>query len=179
MSVVFLLDTCVLRELRKRRPNAAVVSFIDETKLFYIPGGALVELQADMARADAIDPDRAAARREWYLRIIRSRIPVKHTTVMMMEVWATLDVDPRLQSLKLHVKHDKLSRAGHDIHIAATALVSQLPIATMEVEAFAIINEYFPLPSIYDPIERRWHSRPEQLAGDLHVQQSAACQTEC
>ena len=43
MSAVFLLDTCVLRELRKRRPNAAVVSFIEETKLFYIPGGARVE----------------------------------------------------------------------------------------------------------------------------------------
>lgn len=164
MSAVFLLDTCVLRELRKRRPNAAVVSFIEETKLFYIPGGALVELQADIARTDAVDPVRAAAQQEWYLRIVRSRIPVKHTTVEMMEVWAALDVDPRLHSLKLHVKNGKSSRTGHDIHIAATALVTQLPIATMEVEGFALIDKYFPLPGIYNPIEHRWHSKPAQLA---------------
>ncbi|MBB5574994.1 MULTISPECIES: hypothetical protein [Rhizobium] len=99
-----------------------MVSFIEETKLFYIPGGVLVELQADIARTDAVDPVRAAAQQEWYL-------------------------------------------------------VTQLPIATMEVEGFALINKYFPLPGIYNPIEHRWHSKPAQLADYNQGQWGATFQT--
>ncbi|WP_461512169.1 hypothetical protein [Rhizobium mongolense] len=40
--------------------------------------------------------------------------------------------------------------------IAATAIAHQMPIATLNVRDFLLIDRYFPLPGIFDPLSMEW-----------------------
>ena len=62
-------------------------------------------------------------------------------------------------------------RGGQDLHIAATALVHRLPIATMNVADFMRINDCYPLPEVYDPLTDCWHTRMEPLADQYPLTQ--------
>lgn len=55
-----------------------------------------------------------------------------------------LAADPRLRNLIVSHPGAKRIRLGQDLHIAAAALVSQLPIATFNVKDFLLINSYYP-----------------------------------
>ncbi|WP_338015102.1 PIN domain-containing protein [Endobacterium cereale] len=170
MTDSFLLDTCVLSEVSKRQPNPNVIRFLDTSANLFLPAAALMEFQLGIAEASSSDPVRAVRLSNWYSRTVTAGLPILDTTREVAEVWGVLAADPRLRNLVVGHARAKKPRNGQDLHIAACALVHRLPIATMNVSDFSLIDRCYPLPGIYDPLGNRWHAR----MSPLQVQEQSA-----
>lgn len=154
MSTAFVLDTCVVSETFLPRPRENVIAFLASADNYFIPAGVLIELQMGITKVCATSPLKAVKLSAWYNQLKRAGIPVIDTDADISEICGILSADPRLQGL----------RRGQDLQIAAAALSRRLPIATMDVDDFMLINSCYPLPGIYDPLFDRWHVRMEPLA---------------
>ncbi|TAV21356.1 type II toxin-antitoxin system VapC family toxin [Rhizobium ruizarguesonis] len=157
MKTAFVLDTCVISETSLPRPRESVIAFLASADNYFIPAGALMELQMGITKVCATNPLKAVKLSAWYNDLKRAGIPIIDTDADVSEICGILSVDPRLESL----------RRGQDLHIAAAALSRRLPIATLNVDDFLRIDACYPLPGIYDPLHDRWHVRMEPLA-DLY-----------
>ncbi|MBY3417059.1 type II toxin-antitoxin system VapC family toxin [Rhizobium laguerreae] len=162
MKTAFLLDTCVISETALPRPRESVIAFLATADNYFIPAGALMELQMGITKICATNPIKAVQLSAWYHGLVRAGIPIVETDREVSETWGVLSADPRLQ--RLIPGSGKKPRGGQDLHIAAAALVRRLPIATMNVNDFMLIHDCYPLPGIYDPLADRWHTRMEPLA---------------
>ncbi|MCQ1768063.1 type II toxin-antitoxin system VapC family toxin [Neorhizobium galegae] len=163
MATAFVLDTCVISESFWPRPRENVMRFLQTASNYYIPAGALMELQAGITEVCATNPLKAVALSKWYYELLRSGVPIIETGKEVSEIWGILSVDPRLKAYSGRDGRSK-SRGGQDLHIAAAALAHRLPIATMNVGDFMRIDACHPLPGIYDPAQDVWHTRMEPLA---------------
>ncbi|SCX31344.1 hypothetical protein DSM25558_5188 [Agrobacterium sp. DSM 25558] len=162
MKTAFLLDTCVLSESSLPRPREAVMRFLATAENYFMPAGALMELQAGITKVCSVNPLKAVQLTAWYHKLVKAGIPFVETDWEISEIWGILSVDPRLQGLNQSGRGK--FRAGQDLHIAAAAIVRRLPIATMNVSDFMLINECYPLPGLYDPAAEIWHASVEPLA---------------
>lgn len=161
----FLLDTCVLSESSKTRPHPSVTDFFTSAENLIIPVAALMELQMGIMKVCETSPTKAVKLSSWYQKLISGQIPIAPTDRHVCEVWGTLAADPRLRHLVIPRPQTKRPRAGQDLHIAATALVHRAAIATFNVKDFLLIDSCYPLPGIYNPMERVWHAKIEPLYG--------------
>lgn len=160
----FLLDTCVLSETSKPKPDAGVLDFIDTAANLTIPIAALMEFQMGIMERCATDPIGAVRLSGWFTKLLNAGMPLAETNRDVAEVWGTLSSDKRLRNLITGDPRSKKPRNGQDIHIAAVAIVERLPIATFNVKDFQLINECYPLPGIYNPREEKWYSKMAPLA---------------
>lgn len=163
MTKAFILDTCVLSEMSKARPNQSVVRFLETATDLKLPSAVLMEFQLGITEVSAKDPIRAVTLSNWYQRVISAGFPILDTTKEVAEVWGILAADPRLRNLIVGDARAKKPRNGQDLHIAAFALVHRLPIATMNVRDFELIDRCYPLPGIYNPTAERWHAQMSAL----------------
>lgn len=163
MSTTFILDTCVLSEASKRRPNASVVQFLETVPDLRLPTAVLMEVQLGITQVSATDPVRAVKLGNWYQWVMSAGFPILDTTREVAEIWGVLAADPRLRNLVVGHAHAKHPRNGQDVHIAAFALAHRLPIATMNLRDFELIDRCYPLPGLYNPSDGRWHVRIEPM----------------
>ena len=163
MTRAFILDTCVLSELSRDRPNQSVVRFLETAADLKLPSAVLMEFQLGITEASVKDPVRAVRLSNWYQRVISAGFPILDTTKEVAEVWGILAADPRLRNLVVGHARAKKPRNGQDLHIAAFALVHRLPIATMNVRDFDLINQCHPLPGIYNPTAECWYAQMSPL----------------
>jgi predicted nucleic acid-binding protein len=163
MPTAFLLDTCVISETSLARPRESVVRFLETAHNYYMPTGALMELQMGITKVCATNPAKAVKLSNWYHRLVTAGIPIVETDREISETWGVLAADPRLHKFSPN-GGGKRARGGQDLHIAAASLVRRLPIATMNVNDFMLINDCYPLPGVYDPLNDKWHARMEPLA---------------
>ncbi len=163
MTETYILDTCVLSEVSRDRPNRSVVRFLEMAAELKLPSAVLMEFQLGITEASAKDPVRAVKLSNWYQRVMSAGFPILDTTKEVAEVWGILAADPRLRNLVVGHAKAKKPRNGQDLHIAAFALVHRLPIATMNVRDFELIDRCYPLPGIYNPMEESWHARMSPL----------------
>lgn len=127
---MYLLDTNVLSELRKRRSgkiDAAVeawVGSVDQADL-YLSVITVMEIELGIARLERRDPRQADVLRLWL-----------HAKVIPAFAGRILIVDTpiALRCARLHVPETKSER---DAWIAATGLVHDLTIVTRNVADFA------------------------------------------
>lgn len=163
MAMAFLLDTCVLSETSRVKPHPSVVDFIQAADNLIIPAAALMELQLGIMKCCATDPIKAVKLSNWYQKLVSSGIPIAETDRHVCEVWGTLSADPRLRNLIVPRQDAKKTRSGQDLHIAAAALVHRAAIATFNIKDFLLIDSYYPLPGIYNPMEDKWYAKIESL----------------
>lgn len=161
MSLGFLLDTCVLSETSRRNPHPAVARFIETAENLMLSVAVVMEFQMGITEISHKDPVRAVRLATWYQRLAASGLPVIDTNTEVAEVWGVLAADPRLKNLFVANARAQKPRAGQDLHIAAVALVHRVAIATMNVKDFTLIDRFYPLPGIYNPMEDQWHARIE------------------
>jgi|UPI00068B2608 predicted nucleic acid-binding protein len=153
----FLLDTCVVSEATKLRPNPAVMDFLEMADEYYIPAAVLFEAQAGIASIAASDPAKAARLSNWYCKPLK--LPIIEPTIDILEIWGRLEGDRRLNGLRLPRTGANTLRSSQDIHIAAVAIARGAAIATMNVKDFLMIDKHHPLPGIYNPREQKWYAR--------------------
>ncbi|HEY8874674.1 MAG TPA: type II toxin-antitoxin system VapC family toxin [Stellaceae bacterium] len=134
---MYILDTNVVSELRRPRPNPAVVGWLSATTAgqIFIAAVSFGELQAGVEMTRRQDPEKAAAIESWIDAVAASYsiIPMDEVTFRR---WARL----------MHRRSDDLIE---DAMIAATAMVHNMTVVTRNLRDF----EQFAVPTL-NPFHR-------------------------
>jgi toxin FitB len=134
---MYLLDTNVISELRRSRPDRSVLSWISEvaSEELFIAAVTFGELQAGVELTRQQDAPKATAIEEWIDEIAASYAVIPMDEVIFRR-WARL----------MHRRSDHLIE---DAMIAATALVRDMTVVTRNVRDF----ELFAAPTL-NPLRR-------------------------
>ena len=122
---MILLDTMVLSELRKARPNPGVVTYLkgQSAETVFLSAMTLGEMEAGIERQRSVTPDLAAGLAQWLvlmeLQFAPSILPV---TPAIAKLWGRLCV--------------RTGAKGIDNLIAATALCHNLTVVTRNAKDF-------------------------------------------
>jgi toxin FitB len=114
----YLLDTDVVSELRKPRPNGGVIAWLNqqEEEQLFLSGVTMGELQAGIERTRRQDPAKAIEIESWADQVAASYQILPMDTPCFREWGRIMDRKP--------------DRLLEDAMIAATARVHQLIVAT-------------------------------------------------
>lgn len=106
------------------------------------------------------DPHRALLITNWVDELISTAFPFPEMTTAVATVYAGMTSVPALRHMWTVQRGQKSNRLGHDLMISAVAIAHRMPILTANVDDFVEINEHFPLPGIYHPMEAEWYVEP-------------------
>ena len=125
----YLLDTPVVSELRKPKPHAAVVAWLQtlHDDQIYISTVTIGELQRGMERARRQNADKAREIEIWLDQMEASRNLISMDAACFRE-WARL-----MERTSEHL-------LGENAMIAATARVHRLKVATRRTSDFALLG---------------------------------------
>ncbi|MFZ4860059.1 MAG: type II toxin-antitoxin system VapC family toxin [Desulfuromonadaceae bacterium] len=137
---MWLLDTMVISELRKRVPDQNVVSWLSSTaeKDLYISVVTISEIQRGIALQRSIDAPFAERLQRWLDALM------KNYSDRLLPI--TSAIACRRGELSARVGHD-----GADVMIAATALQHGLSVATRNERHFS----FFSVPILNPYLNRR------------------------
>jgi predicted nucleic acid-binding protein len=124
--VTYLLDTNVVAELRRQRPNAGVLAWFDSIRRpqdLYLSVLTIAEIRRGIERIGARDPQQRAALEEWL------------TTLLGEHAVSTVSVDPEIADRWARVE-PTYGAPNVDGLLAATALVRDWTLVTGNVAAF-------------------------------------------
>jgi predicted nucleic acid-binding protein len=121
---VYLLDTNVVSEMRRLRPNRAVVAWLDEISAdqIFIAAITLGELQAGVEMTRQQEPLKAEQIEAWINDIADS--------------YAILPMDGPIFRRWAQLMHRRSRDLLEDALIAATALINNLTVATRNLRDF-------------------------------------------
>lgn len=87
MDMAFLLDTDVLSETSRAKPDPMVVNFILKAHNILLPAAALMELQKGITEVCSRDPLKAVKLSAWYNELTSGGIPIIPTDKHVIDVW--------------------------------------------------------------------------------------------
>lgn len=162
-SKYIILDTNILSEAQKPRPRPELVVWLEtlSPSLVAIPYSAIFEISYGIALLADTDPERADKLKKWRAEFLALDFIIPETNPDVADVVAQMACKGPLKDHWITcpdvngIKKRKL-KFGSDPMIAATAIVHQMPIATLNVRDFILIDRYFPLPGLFDPISMEW-----------------------
>lgn len=160
---LLLLDTDIVSLAGRKRPPPGLRRWLLQVGIDRLAIGypTITELMrgAHLRRLDA--PDKASRIMAWVAQILEARFPSPEMSAEVAVIYAHMTSIPCLRHMWTVQRHGKSNRMGHDLMIAALAIVHQLPIITGNIADFQRIDEYFPLPGgVYQPLQGRWHVEP-------------------
>ena len=126
---MILLDTMVLSELRKARPNVGVISYLKAQipETVFLSAMTIGEIEAGIEKQRSITPEFAEDLSQWLalteLQFAQSILPVSPA---IAKLWGRLCV--------------QTGNKGIDNLIAATALVHNLLVVTRNVKDFEVVG---------------------------------------
>lgn len=125
---MYLLDTNVISELRRKRPHGAVVAWLEGVadKDLHLSAVTLGELQAGVEITREQDPEKASQIESWIDQVAQT--------------WNVLPLDGRTFRVWAKLMHRRSDDLLADALIAATALVHHLVVVTRNVNDFALLE---------------------------------------
>ncbi|MEE4013425.1 PIN domain-containing protein [Roseibium sp. FZY0029] len=159
----YLLDTSIISEFAKDscKQHAGLRNWLNLVPdcALYVPYGAALEIQRGIFRLRHTNPLKADSLDLWF-DDLRTRIPFIPMTLEASRIHAEMTSERALTHLWINDPRKKRPRPSQALAIAATAITSGSCLVTRNVSAFELIDRYFPLPGLINPID----SDPEALS---------------
>ncbi|WP_276120181.1 PIN domain-containing protein [Pararhizobium qamdonense] len=156
---MFLIDTNVLSHAQKPKQNPTIREWFSRQDSLAIPFPVLLEIQQGIVELGKRQPDRAADLSGWLDTVLASDFVYPTITPAVARVLAEMNCCNALRGL-WQTNGSKEKKPGQDLFIAAIAIIHNLPIATCDVDDFVLINDFFPLPGVYNPAFNMWLVTP-------------------
>jgi predicted nucleic acid-binding protein len=160
---LYILDTDVVSNLRKKKPHPALLSWMDETGWQELATTVLtiMEIQIGVERARRADVAIAETVQKWLTGLLQAGQP--HVLSLDTEAAVLLgrmSETPALRNFLVHDPGTKKTKTGADLAIASIAIAHKAVVATGNCSDFLLIHRDFPLPGLYDPFQDKWHVKP-------------------
>ncbi|MDK1386573.1 PIN domain-containing protein [Sinorhizobium sp. 8-89] len=153
---IFLLDTNILSESSKPRPHPTISAWLKQQRRVAIPFAVILEVETGIADKHRSNPDKAEELWRWMDELLETDFEYPEATPKVARVLGKLLCCKPLTHLWLVNENADKKKPGQDLFIAATSIVYDMPIATLNVRDFETINRFFPLPGVYNPGNGMW-----------------------
>ena len=152
----FLLDTNIVSMSSKPRPHPRLVDWLFENEDVIIPFPVFIEISRGIAELATRDPHRASSLKFWLEALLKTKR--RHLKIGDNVALKLGEMMACKQLRQLWVVPSTARRVvpGQDLTIAAISIVHRIPIATLDTFDFVLIDKYFKLPGVYDPVEDEW-----------------------
>jgi len=154
---VFLLDTNVVSELRKRKPAPQMMDWFtrQDARDLWITVITVFEIQIGIERTRRQHSEVAVDAERWLdedlLPFFDGRIlPL---TLAASRLYGRMLTTPDLVNFVLQDPRSKKQRTGADLMVAAIAVTERATVVTRDTKDFRRIGQHFPLPGLLDPFE--------------------------
>lgn len=117
-------------------------------------GIKILYLKGEGARADALN--------DWFDALLSMRPRVIALSDAIIDVFTDLSLVPELQNVLAPSPGKYPARVGRDLEIAATAIVMNASVVTLNVSDFLLINNHMRLPGLFNPDTDQWLVRPRR-----------------
>jgi len=154
----FLADTNIISETYKPKPHPVIEEWFLENPELILCYPVVLEIEMGIAIKSRYDPDAGECLRIWLDRLLDTsgHAPLE-MTFAAAQLQARMMEVPALRCLWKMTNSKRLRPPGQDLAIAALSIEHQRPIATVNTRDFMLINEYFPLPGVFDPSLQLWN----------------------
>jgi predicted nucleic acid-binding protein len=154
----FLADTNIISETYKPKPHPVIKSWFLKQPELVLCYPVILEIEMGIASRSRHDPAGGDRLRRWLDRLLdTSGNALLEMTVSAAQLQARMMEVPALRGLWKIPNSKRLRPPGQDLAIAALSIEHQRPIATVNTRDFMLINEYFPLPGVFDPSVQLWN----------------------
>lgn len=154
---MFLLDTNVVSELRKRKPAPQMMDWYtrQDARDLWTTVITIFEIQIGIERARRQHPGVAADAERW---LEQELLPLFGERILPLSVAASrlygrMLTTPDLVNFVLQDPRSKKQRTGADLMVAAIALTEGATVVTRDTDDFRRISQHFPLPGLLDPFQ--------------------------
>ncbi|WP_203428281.1 type II toxin-antitoxin system VapC family toxin [Rhizobium sp. BG4] len=106
------------------------------------------------------NPARAIAIANWAKELIATSFHFPEMTADVAMKYAEMTATPSLKHMWTVHSGQKSNRLGHDLSIAAVSIIHRIPIMSANVHDYLVIDQLFPIPGLYHPLEARWYINP-------------------
>ncbi|MGB3643553.1 MAG: hypothetical protein WBA15_03665 [Mesorhizobium sp.] len=162
---LYVLDTNVLSELSRERPNPNVFAWLEsEPGAMVLPFGAVIEIERGIVHVAGHNAPRAYRLSKWLDALQTTDLVHGVMNLEAARLYGQMTTVPALHDLWATSPVAKKPTLGQDLSIAAVAIIMGASIATINVKDFMKIDRFFPLPGLYNPAADRWFIRPKALA---------------
>lgn len=161
--MMFVLDTNIVSNLRKKRPHPAVKQWVMDTgrENLSMTVVSVTEIQRGIERTRAADPPLARQLEAWLDGMLAVGEPmVLDMGVPAARLLARMYENPRLRHFVAADPRARQQATGADLSIAAIAIATGSIVATGDTSHFSQINAVFPLPGLFNPFDQSWPLGP-------------------
>ena len=162
---MYILDTDVISNLRKKKSNPTLLSWMDETGWQELATTVftIMEIQIGIERARRADVAIAETVQKWLTGLLQAG----HPHVLPLDTDAAvllgrMTETPALRNFLVHDPATKKTKTGADLAIASIAIAHKAVVATGNCSDFLFIHGHFPLPGLYDPFQGKWVVKPSE-----------------
>jgi toxin FitB len=160
---LYILDTDVVSNLRKRKPHPTLLGWMDETGWQELATTVLtiMEIQIGIERARRSDVAIAETVQKWLTGLLQAGqphvLPLDTDAAVLL---GRMNETPALRNFLVPDPEAKKTKTGADLAIASIAIAHRAVVATGNCSDFLFIHGHFPLPGLYDPFQGKWHVKP-------------------
>ncbi|MCS4243137.1 putative nucleic acid-binding protein [Rhizobium sp. BIGb0125] len=129
---------------------------------------AIAELRRGAYLSSKTDPQKAMRLHDWIDDLLSVDFQFAQLTSKASDLYAQMTTVGPLRHLYMTSPGQKKDKIGHDLLFAALSITHQMPIASFNARDFVLIDKYFPLPGVFDPLNALW-SVPYHIANNSNV----------
>ena len=156
---MYLLDTDVVSNFRKRKPHPRLLEWFESVPPDEVAVSVMTvfEIQAGASLLRSTNPAKADEIEDWLDGFVLTGSFVSlPLDTDVARLYARMFVSPSLKNFVLPDPKSKRPKSGADLMLAATAITRGATLVTVNGNDFLRIHAEFPLSAIYEPFAMNW-----------------------